>query len=483
MAVYSISRFLSSSSSYLFKNPRFLLTLRRPITTASAAENYWNLLQKYGSESNLERTLGKIRAKLDSSCVEQVLRRCSVNRTLLGLRFFIWAGQQSDYRHSTLIYSKACKLVEIDRRPQYLYDILRTYRIEGCLVSVKTFKVILNLCREAKLAEEALGVLRKMAEFDCRPDTTSYNVVIRLFSEKGDMDLAMGLMKEMALIDLYPDMITYVLMIKGFCNVGRLDDACGLFKVMTGHGCFPNVVAYSALLDGVCKSGSLERALELLGEMEKEGDNPTPNVVTYTSVIQSFCGNGRSMEALSILDRMGAHGCPPNRVTISTLIKGLCVEGSILEAYKLIDKVIVDGSVLNSGFYYSSFVVCLLRIKNMEEAEKLFRRMLASGVKPNGLACNSLIKEICSEGRALDGFGLYRELEKMEFLASVDTDIYSVLLVGLFQQGHLSEASKFASVMVERGVPLKTPYVDSIVDHLKKSGQKDLVSRLTNIGG
>ncbi|KAF8403447.1 hypothetical protein HHK36_011551 [Tetracentron sinense] len=479
MAVYSISQLLSSSS-YRFKNPGFLLALRRPITSASA-ENYWNLLQKHGSDSNLERTLGKIRAKLDSSCVEQVLRRCSVNRSLLGLRFFIWADQQPDYKHSTWMYGKAYKLVEIDRMPQYLNDILETYRIEGCLVSIKTFKVILNLCREAKLAEEALGVLRKMAEFDCRPDTTSYNVVIRLFSEKGDMDLAMGLMKEMALIDLYPDMITYVSLIKGFCNVGRFEDAFSLFEVMRGHGCFPNVVAYSALLDGVCKSGSLERALELLGEMEKEGDIPTPNVVTYTSVIQSFCENGRSNEALNILDRMGAHGCPPNRITISTLIKGLCVEGRVVEAYKLIDKVIVDGSV-SSGGCYSSFVVCLLWIKNMEEAEKLFRRMLASGVKPEGLACNSLIKEICLEGRALDGFGLYCELEKVECLSSVDTHIYSILLVGLFQQGHLLEASKLASVMVRRGIPLKAPYVDSIIDHLKKSGEKELVSRLKKIG-
>ena len=127
--------------------------------------------------------------------------------------------------------------------------------------------MVLNLCREANLADEALWpVLRKMEEVNPRVNTIAYNS-IRLLCEKGDMDLAVGLIKDIGLIDLYPILPIYITMIKGFYNVGRLDDACKLFKVMKGHGCSPNTVVYSVILDGVCRFGSLEKALKLLAEI------------------------------------------------------------------------------------------------------------------------------------------------------------------------------------------------------------------------
>ncbi|KAL7167187.1 hypothetical protein ACSBR2_037792 [Camellia fascicularis] len=476
MAIPSISRFLTSSIRP--KPPNFSLTTTLAFTTSSSSDNYWTHLQKNGS--NVEKTLNKVKAKLDTTCVNEVISKCALNQPLLGLRFFIWAGLQPSYRHSSYMYSKACQLFDINRNPRMVTDVLEVYRVEGCLVSVKTFKIVLNLCRKANLADEGLWVLRKMKEFNCRPDTTAYNVVIGLFCDKGDMDVAAELMSEMGLINLYPDMITYIAMIKGFCNANRLEDACALFKVMRGHGCLPNAVAYSALLDGVCRFGSLEKALELLLEMEKEGGDCSPNVISYTSVIQAFCEKSRTMEALQILDRMEANGCSPNRVTISTLMKGLCTEGHVEEAYKLIDKVVAGGNV-PEGECYSSLVVSLLRIKKFEEAEKLFRRMLASALKPDGLASSILIKGLCLEGRVLDGFHLYNEIEKMDCLSSIDLDIYSILLAGLCKESHLVEAAELARLMVERKIQLKAPYVDNIVEHLKISGEKELFPHLTSI--
>lgn len=417
------------------------------------------------SRDNLEKTLGLVRAKLDSSCVEEVLYRSSSDRCQLGLRFFIWAGLQSSYRHSTYMYSKACKLLKIDQNPQTLIGVMESYRAEKCLVSIKMFKVVLNLCREAKLASEALSLVRKMDEFNVRPDTVVYNVVIRLFSEKGDMNVAADLMREMDLFELYPDMITYIAMIKGFCSVGRLEEAFELFKVMKEKGLAPNFVVYSALLDGICRFGNVEKALEFLRQMEKEGGNLSPNVIAYTSVIQGFCQKGRQMEALAILDRMEDYGCVPNRVTVAILIKGLCEEGFLEEAYKLIDRVVASGGV-SRGECYSSLVVCLLRVKRVEEAERHFRKMLASGVKPDGLSSSIMLKELCSQGRVLDGFLLYDEIEKMDLYVSIDSDIYSILLAGLCERNHSVEAASLRRLMVKRGIQLKNPYEEKIIEFL-----------------
>ncbi|KAK7824665.1 pentatricopeptide repeat-containing protein [Quercus suber] len=140
--------------------------------------------------------------------------------------------------------------------------------------------------------------------------------------------------------------------------------------------------------------------------MEKEVGNCSPNVVTYTSVTQSFFEKGQTMEALEILDIMEAFGCAPNCVTEL-------------------------------------------------EAEKFNRNMLATGVKPDSLACSILIRELCLEGRVLD--------------------------VGLCQQSHLVEAAKLARLMLKKGISLKASYVDSTAEHLKKFENEELVKQLSMI--
>lgn len=427
----------------------------------------------------MEKILASVKPKLDPKFVINFLHKFHPSQSQLGLRFFIWAGLQSDYRHTSFMYGKACKFFQIRQNPKLVFDVIEAYRAEKCFVSVKMFKVVLNLCKEAKLADEALWVLRKMPEFELCADTTMYNSVIRLFCSKGDMNTAESLMKEMGLVDLYPDMITCVEMVKGFCNVGRLDDAFGLYKVVREQGCEPNTVLCSVLLDGFCKSGDMDRALEFLEEMEKGGGESSPNVVTYTSVIQRFCEKGRTSEALEVLDRMEARGCFANRVTVSCLIEQFCVEGRVEEVSKLIDRVVIGG--VSYGECYSSFVVSLKRNGQFEEAEKVFRMMINNDLKPDGLACSIVIKELCLIGRVLDGYQLSDEIEKIGFLSSIDSDVYSLLLVGLCQQGHSVEAAKLVRFMLNKGIQLRAPYVGNVVEILKKNGDEELINHLTRI--
>ena len=82
----------------------------------------------------------------------------------------------------------------------------------------------------------------------------------------------------------------------------------------------------------------------------------------------------------------------------------------------------------------------------------------------------------------LDGFYLSDEVEKLEFFTSIDSDLYSNLLVGLCQQSHLVEAAKLARLMLKKGVSLKASYVDSIAEHLKKFENEELVKHLSKIG-
>lgn len=474
--------YLRRSTTLLSPFPLIRSYASASTVAAAAADKLWGILQRNTNNGgNIEKTLASVGASVDSASLNMVLDRFSTDQSRLGLRFFIWAGLQSRYRHSSYVYDRVCKLFQINRNPRVIREILEAYRAEGCSVSVRAFKVVLNLCRKANLAEEGLWVLREMEKFSCRPDTVAFNAVIRLFCEKPDMDTAGGLMKEMGLVGIYPNMITYVAMINGFCIADRLDDAWRLFGLMKEDGCYPNAVPYSALLDGICRFGSVERGLELLGEMEKLGGECAPTVVSYTSVMQQFCQRGRSMDALIILEYMQARGLDPNRVTVSILVSGLCEEGCVEEAYKLIHKVVAGGSV-SSGECFSFLVVSLLRIKGLEEAERLFRKMLATGIMPDSLACSLMLRELCLVGRVLDGFILYDEIEKIGFPFTIDSDIYSILLVGLCKRSHLVEATKVARIMLEKVVQLKAPYVEDLVEHLKNSKDEKLLMLMNRAG-
>ncbi|XP_074269048.1 pentatricopeptide repeat-containing protein At5g47360 [Silene latifolia] len=460
----------------LFNHVKFRLTSPKfshitRINLTSIAEKYCTHLLNH--PQNPEKTLIQFDNKLDAKCVTEVLKRLSFDNPKMGLRFFIWSGIQSNYRHSKYMYGMACNVLEIRRNPGFIREVVEGYRVEGCVTNLKLFKVMLNLCKESRVCDEALWVLRKMEDFNCRPDSTVYNLVIGLFCEKGELDVAFGLMREMESRNLCPDMITYMSLLKGFCGVGRLDAACLLFKAMRGHGCTPNLVAYSALLDGLCRFGDFERALELLAEMEKEGGECAPSVITYTSVIQCLCENGKSSEALSVLDRMGSSKCSPNRITVSVLVKGLCAEGSIDEAYKLVGRIVAEDHVA-VGECYSSLVTGLLNTKRLEDAEKLFRWMLNNDLRPDGLACSILLKTMCGEGRFLDVFHLLEDVEKKGFVVTIDSDIYSVLLVGLCQGRNVSEVVKLSSLMIEKRIQVKDCYVKDIEKYI--SGMREMQS-------
>ncbi|XP_076895764.1 pentatricopeptide repeat-containing protein At5g47360-like [Bidens hawaiensis] len=470
-----ISRFISSSIRH--QNPKLFTT----ISLTTPIDKYWTHLQN--NDPNIEKTLTQIGSKLDPSCVKEVMKKCSFTNQshIPGLRFFVWAGIQRDYKHSSYMYSTACKLFRIRHNPNVVKDIIKAYGNDNIVVSVKSFKVVLNLCKEARLADEALWVLNRMNEFNCRPDTVAYNSVIRLFCETGRMDDASRLMEEMSLVDIYPDMVTFVSMVKGFCDSSRIEDASRLFKVITEKGCSPNVVAYSVLLDGMCKVGNLEKGLDLLQEMENEGGVCAPTVVTYTTVIRHFCEKRRSMEALTILDRMEACGCAPNRVTVSTLINGFCEEDKVEEVYKVIDRVVSNGSV-SKGECYSSLVVTLFRVNKFEEGEKVFRRMLVSDLKPDSVACSEMLKRLClMEKRVLDAFVLCDEIEKLGFATSIDSEIYSIMMDGLCVERRLLEASKLAKLMVQKRIRLKAPYVKNVVEYLKNAGEMELVSHIHKV--
>ncbi|KAL5159967.1 ENHANCER OF AG-4 protein 2 [Glycine soja] len=144
-------------------------------------------------------------------------------------------------------------------------------------------------------------------------------------------------------------------------------------------------------------------------------------------------------------------------------------------------KICMDKS--NSGsinIFWNMVISTIHLIKKLEEAEKLFKEMLAGDVRLDTLASSLLLKELCMKDQILDGFYLLEAIENKGFLSSIDSDIYSILLIGLCQRSHLKEATKLAKIMLKKSVLLRPPHKDAAIDILIKFGEKDLVNQLLN---
>ncbi|CAL9158209.1 pentatricopeptide repeat-containing protein At5g47360-like [Musa acuminata AAA Group] len=488
MAAFSpFSRRLCSETHRLSSLLSRLLSSTTFAAIDDTASGFWRLLRSNSGHPSLERTLSRSlsNTKLTAPVVESVLRQSSAAATkddddrALALRFFVWAGLQPNHYHSAAAYVAACDALHLPRHPYFLSQLLDSYRAAAFPVCVKTFKILLNLCRHGNLPDEALALLRRMPEFNCRPDNSSYNTVLRLLADAGRGGAVAALLEEMTEARLIPDVTTYVTAVRGLSASGQIGAARGLHGQMRANGCVPNAVVYSALLDGACACGDLKSAMELLVEMERELEAAcAPNVVTYTCLIKYLCDKGQLGDALGILDRMGQRGCSPNLVTIRTLVDGFCAQGHVNGAHELIGRVAGEGAV-STADCYSVLVVCLLRIQDIEGAEKVLGMMLEKGDRPNGLACNSLMRELCERRRFLDTCRVLEMEEKG--LVCIDSDVYSRLLLGFCEEGHLNEALRLAAKVVERETPLQADCVDAVVEVLLESGEHALASHIMGL--
>ena len=122
-----------------------------------------------------------------------------------------------------------------------------------------------------------------------------------------------------------------------------------------------------------------------------------------------------SKEVLEVLDRMITCGFSLNKLTYSMLNKFLCLEGKINDAYELMDKMIKEGH-LSKDQIHNLFMNYLIRSNNIDKAEKLLSNMLESGIKPNGLTFNTLIKGICFVGGFSDALSWHMSWKRWVLL-------------------------------------------------------------------
>ncbi|KAK3424418.1 hypothetical protein EUGRSUZ_F01187 [Eucalyptus grandis] len=266
----------------------------------------------------------------------------------------------------------------------------RSIKINSCI------KLLANLFVEGDHVT-ARELLNNMSDLNMEPTRVMYGILMATLCKAGDMRNAQWLFVRSVEKGTTPDVVSYTLMMDGYFHANCLSKVHDLFREMKNRGVEPDVITYTVLLDGYSKV-ELWRKHSLCGRNKAKKvtvDSEVNNVIKslllqmkdkkialdvkcYTVLIDRHCKLGNIEEAEDLLRKMIESGLQPDVVTYTSLISGCYSWGNMERAKFLIDR--------------------HCKLGNVEEAEDLLRKMIESGLQPDGITHTSLISGCYSRG-------------------------------------------------------------------------------------
>lgn len=206
-------------------------------------------------------------------------------------------------------------------------------------------------------------------------------------------------------------------------RAGQLSPAMDLLREMKVHQVAPNVYTYTSLITACGKAGEVETALQLFAEM-RLGKVP-PNVQTVTALITACARAGQWERAVRILHTAARTlAVAPNVRTYTAAMEGCRRAGVCEPALALLEEMHDPANVVPNEVTYHTALGCCAPTHQIEAAQRIFARMVASGYTPVPYT-KELLQETfqgtAMEGKA-DGMVVRskRDRTRMDHLPDID---------------------------------------------------------------
>lgn len=453
-----------------------------------------------GFGGKTQKFLRQYRGKLNESLVIEVLR--SLRSPELGVKFFLWAGRQIGYSHTTVVYDALLESLSCGDNNERISDsFLREIKGEDGEVLSKLLNVLVRRCCRNGLWNLALEELGRLKDLGYRPTRATYNALVQVFLQASKLDTAHLVHKEMrdsgfrmdvqtiglftyslckvgkwrdalALIErenFMPDTIVYTKMICGLCEASLFDEAMSFLDRMRSSSCVPNVVTYSVLLSGYLRKRELGRCKRVLNMMIPEGCYPSPKL--FHSLVHAFCRSRDYSYAYKLLKKMVRCGYSPGYVVYNILIGGICGNQELPGSHEmeLAEKAyseMLDGGIILNKINVSNFTRCLCGGGKFEKAHAVIREMMSKGFIPDSSTYTKVIGYLCGAAKVEKAFSLFEEMKRNNVVPDVYT--YTVLIDSFCKVGLIEQANDWFNEMVRDGcLPNVVTYTALIHAHLK----------------
>ena len=314
-------------------------------------------------------------------------------------------------------------------------DSLRTFQVYGAL---------LNCYSQNNSLEKAEAIMQKIRDMGCA-NTLSYNAMLGVYSRLGKHDKLDNLMQEMEKNGIRLDGFTYCLRLNAY---GDTSDIEGMEKFLMKLETDPSVNsdwnAYIAAANSYLKAGLKEKAVEMLKKSE-----------------QFINGSSR-------------------RVGYEILLTLYTALGNKAELYRIWNVYKTMGKFFNSG--YVCMVSSLLKLDDMDGAEKTFEEWMSGYKLIDFRVPNMLIRAYCNKGLLEKAEQVVsRMIEKEEEPTFVT---WNILAAGYHENNQMDKAvdrMKKALMAIQRGRKPNPVILRACLEYLKDKGDVEVAENLIRL--
>ncbi|GAU28108.1 hypothetical protein TSUD_223490 [Trifolium subterraneum] len=311
---------------------------------------------------------------------------------------------------------------------------------------VTVTKVVEILCNAGRVTDAA-EVLERVESVGGSLDVVAYNTLIKGFCGVGKVKVGLHFLKQMENKGYLPNVDTYNILLHGFCESRMLELALDLFNDMKTDGIKQNFVTYDTMIRGLCSEGRIEDGFSILELMEETKEGSKGHISPYNSIIYGLFKQSRFDEAAEFLTKMGK--LFPRAVDRSMTILQHCKEGSIEDATKVYDKMIDEGGI-PSILVYNSLVHGFSQHGSIREAVELINEMIGNNCFPIASTFNAVIVGFCRQGKLESALKFIEDITARG--CEPNTETYSPLIDVLCRKGDLQKALQVFLEMVEKGI-------------------------------
>ncbi|URE21112.1 PPR repeat [Musa troglodytarum] len=302
---------------------------------------------------------------------------------------------------------------------------------------------IISCCSLNGFLEDALELFRDMVAFGAEPDLVTWNCLISGHSHHGSPHQTFELLRKMQEEGFQPNSSSITSVLRPITHSGLVELGKTIHGYAIRHGLDRKVFVGTALTDMYVRCRNLSNARSVFHSMKQR------NVLTWNSMISGYAHEGLFDEALQLMEQMEGEGEQPDLTTWNGLISGYSIHGRSSQAVVLIHQLKANGVVPNVISWTAVISGCC-RNGRYEDAIYFFREMLSEGVQPNSVSVTCLLRAcagmaLLGKGRELHCFAARRDLDDDIFVATALIDMYA-------KSGSLAEANRVFEKLEHRNL-------------------------------
>ncbi|EPS69920.1 hypothetical protein M569_04841, partial [Genlisea aurea] len=355
---------------------------------------------------------------------------------------------------------------------------------------------LFKMCTVLGKLEEGRMVHSHFLASRFRSSPVVQNTVINMYAKAGNLELARKVFDEM--IDR--DMVSYTMLVAGFSQINEFRKALEVYGDMIREGLHPNEFSFGSALKsaGGLKSDDAGRSLHgscikyghdfnvyvgsalvdmyarctRMEDAEKTFDGlKNRNEACWNSLIAAYAREGDAPNALKLFSEMKRSGLEPTHYTYSSIFSA-CAECGSLEQGKWAHADMLKSGVESAAFVGNTLVAMYGRGGSVEDAEKVFRRLAWKDV----VSWNSMLTACTQHGLGREAVGLFEEMRGGGFRP--DGVTFLCVVAACSHAGLVEEGLRYAEEMeVGYGYRPSAAHYAAAVDLLGRSGELERAER------